>query len=150
MYGVEQYRDQVCIPIWNTARAGWEYRRLPPYGGFKKSMHYRTNREVSWMAEFYSYDDRTCWLVEDVWSAMKVAQEMEHHAVSLMGTSLTPDKVSVLGNRFRDVYLALDKDAIPKALSYAKQYSYLMPNLSVVFLSKDLKYLDREQMEELL
>lgn len=155
-WGVSIYKDQLCIPIFNEstptiADTSYEYRYLPPvpeYG--KKSMHYRMS-DMLWYADFCC-TPQPIWVVEDTWSALKVSQEMGA-AIALMGTHFSDEMAIHLAATYgsdQKIYLALDKDATEKAFKYQQKFKFILPNLRVVPLSKDMKYLNRKQMEELL
>lgn len=151
--GVVQCEDRVAIPIWCDGRqAGWEMRKLPPYNGERKSMHYRNDPSGLWIGEFGPPASRSTpvWLVEDTWSAMKVSQEMALPSIALMGTHISLDTATYLRYKANNYYLALDRDASEKAMVYKRKYSMILPNLRPVFLSKDLKYLNRDQIKELI
>lgn len=151
--GVQQYEDQVCVPIRLEGRhIGWEYRRLPPYNGMKKSLHYRLEPRGLWAGSWcWGVKHGPVWLVEDVWSAIKVKQELGEQVISLMGTHISQELAMWLRMNYSGpIYLALDKDATQKAIDYVRKYSHILPNLRPVFLSKDLKYLNVDQMLELI
>jgi hypothetical protein len=159
-WGVSIYVDQLCIPIFNesmpdTAAYSWEYRYLPPVPeGGKKSMHYRMS-DMLWYADFSFIDlrsDKPVWIVEDTWSALKTFQEWGT-GIALMGTHFSDEVAIHLATVYgsdHKFYLALDKDATEKAFKYQQKFKFILPNLRVVPLSKDMKYLNRKQMEELL
>lgn len=157
---VSVHGDQLCIHIWNHSHpylADWsyEYRYLPPVPeGCKKSMHYRMS-DMLWYADFSFLDrenPKPVWIVEDTWSALKTFQEWGT-GIALMGTHFSDEVAIHLATVYgsdRTFYLALDKDATEKAFKYQQKFKFILPNLRVVPLSKDMKYLNRKQMEELL
>ena len=152
------YRDMVVLPVYNTTMGeveGCEFRQLPPYNKeFPKTKSYRPNVPHQWYHYFPGVKAEPVWLVEDWWSAYKIWQEFSegvHGAISLMGSSLSVDTLmAILAScgADRTYYLALDRDATKKAFDYQRKYQFFV-NLKVVPLSKDMKYLNRKEMEEL-
>lgn len=150
--------DLLAIPVRDHTRRlrGWEYRQLPPYRGGPKARSYRLTQRV-WGAVYPSGGPEEqiegIVVVEDLWSAMKVAQECneEFWSYSLMGSHMNLDHVAELGRFNLPVYLCLDPDAQDKAIGYLKKYSHLMGNLMEVRLSnRDLKFYTRTELLSLL
>lgn len=49
-----------------------------------------------------------------------------------------------------DLVLALDRDAIPKAIKFIVEWRFLAPNFRAALLSKDLKYSSDNEIKEIL
>lgn len=150
--------DQVAIPVRDHTRRlrGWEYRQLPPYGPGPKSRSYRTTQRV-WGCIYPAADvvevEQGIVVVEDLWSAMKVAQECgeEFWSYALMGSHMSVEHVADISRFELPVYLCLDPDAQAKSIEYLKKYSHLFGNLMEVRLSnRDLKFYDRTELLSLL
>lgn len=76
-------------------------------------------------------------IVEDCYSALRMTEHM--NAVALLGTHLSKDNVDELKSwGLNKYYLALDKDALSKAINYSQQYKNKL-KLEVVSLERDIK-----------
>lgn len=90
-------------------------------------------------------------LVEDMLSAMKVAQQTEHTAVALLGTELDARKVRELSMyRPDEVIIALDEDATDKAFKLARKWGLAFPKVRVAILEQDIKDTDNDDVLEVL
>ena len=65
--------------------------------------------------------------------------------VAVLGTSLSESHKSYLA-RFSTAIIALDPDALPKTLSFAKELRGYVDNVKVLKLRDDLKYRDTTDM----
>lgn len=91
----------------------------------------------------------TLLIVEDIVSAIRLTDHVD--AVSLMGTALSDDKQKeVRSKHYKKIYLALDEDATLKAIRIKKSCGLYLPNLQVLPLSKDIKDMTPEDIEEKL
>ena len=91
-----------------------------------------------------------CVLVEDQLSALKVAQN-GLHAVALLGDGLNYAKLAEIQRRaFKQVSIALDKDATSRAFKMAHEYGYALPNLKVIVLEKDIKDMNNDDVSAVL
>lgn len=86
-------------------------------------------------------------LVEDCASACAVSRVMDSFA--LLGTNLAGIDFKALA-AYQHVYVALDKDASLKAIKLHRQLSWFIDNPKLVFLDKDLKYCNKEEIERIL
>ena len=77
-------------------------------------------------------------LVEDCASACAVSQDFA--GVSLMGTSLPDTFIPVLQKKYKEVIVALDRDATTKSFDIAKALESAKLKARVVILKDDLKY----------
>lgn len=154
-YDGEDIGTRVVIPIEGPAGAdlrgylrGYEYRLLPPYERRDKTRHYRLSDGI-W-AGVFGRPDHGLVVVEDVWSAIKVAQELPGIAgYSLMGTHMTVEHVMEINRLTKNWYLCLDKDASLKAIKYQQKYRHL-GRFQICLLDRDLKYLDAKEISEVL
>lgn len=84
-------------------------------------------------------------VVEDCASACSASRLFT--GVALLGTNILPSHIQQL-RKYTDVIVALDKDASVKAIDLAAQIGLHVPT-SVKVLEADLKYLDKDELEEL-
>ena len=86
---------------------------------------------------------RTAFVVEDIPSAISISDWVTGYA--LLGTSLRDEHIQELVT-FDKVYVALDKDATDKALTYMRALNTLVPT-GIAMLDKDLKSMEEEERE---
>lgn len=86
-------------------------------------------------------------IVEDAASACSVGVCEGFTGVSILGTNVSTTQMSQL-RMYSSLIICLDKDASKTALRLCKKLS--LPNLIVLFLDEDLKYLNKIQIECLL
>ena len=72
-----------------------------------------------------------------------------YSGVALMGTSLPDTFIPVIRKKYKEVIVALDRDATTKAFDISNQLRYYM-DTKVKILEDDLKYFDKPQIESLL
>lgn len=90
-------------------------------------------------------------IVEDWFSAEKVALTNVAVGVSIQGTRLAPEMVTEIAALGLPTYIALDLDAFGKSLSFAATYRERFPKgLKVWRLKQDLKYEPVERIEAAL
>lgn len=77
---------------------------------------------------------------------MRVARH--YFSVALLGTNLNLDQIYEVLKISDNVVLALDRDATRKALALQARFKFIAPNLRVVLLDKDLKYLNDAEIKE--
>jgi len=107
--------------------------------------------------KWYIYGDKTypficgekekAILVEDCASACAVSHL--YSGVALMGTSLPDSFIPVIRKKFKEVIIALDRDATSKAFDISNKLRYYMPT-KVKILQDDLKYFNEQQIESIL
>ena len=68
--------------------------------------------------------------------------------LAVLGTSLAPYHQQYL-TQFSTAIIALDPDALPKTLSFAKELRGYVNDVKVLKLTDDLKYRNREDMKQL-
>ena len=90
----------------------------------------------------------TCIVVEDCASACAITR-FDYSGVALMGTSLTNEHKSAIRRKYKRAVIALDKDASVKALNMRQELRVHVPT-SYLLLERDIKYLDDNELEELL
>ena len=66
-----------------------------------------------------------------------------------MGTSLPLEYVSVIKKRFKNVIVALDRDATTKAFDIAREIG-MIAHTKVVMLEDDLKYFKPDEIKDML
>ena len=114
----------------------------------KKALNFKWRVEDSSLSWYNNRLSKKVILVEDAFSALRASTYL--NAVNLSGTHVSEDDLDeLLRSGFTEAYLALDKDAIGKAvkLSLVHRGRY---RLRVVPLEKDLKNMTREALEEFM
>ena len=87
-------------------------------------------------------------VVEDCVSAVVVGECKSFVGVARLGTSLSESHKGYLA-QFSTAVMALDPDALPKTLQYAKELRGYVQNVKVLRLDYDLKYRNPTDMEKL-
>ena len=86
-------------------------------------------------------------VVEDCVSATLVGNDVLV-GVAVLGTSLSESHKKYLA-QFSTAIIALDPDALPKTLSFAKELRGYVDTVKVLKLKDDLKYMNEEDMDRL-
>ena len=86
-------------------------------------------------------------VVEDCVSAIAVGNEV-YVGVAVLGTSLAESHKRYL-SQFSTAIIALDPDALPKILSFAKDLRGYVRDVKVLRLKDDLKYQHEEDFNQL-
>ena len=86
-------------------------------------------------------------VVEDCVSAC-VSNSNIHTGVAILGTSLSEDHKKYL-SQFSTAIIALDPDALPKILQFARELRSYTPDVRVLRLKDDLKYRNEEDIYNL-
>ena len=97
---------------------------------------------------FVSGHGRVAVVVEDCVSASVVGSEV-YVGVAVLGTSLTESHKKYL-SRFSAAIIALDPDALPKILSFAKELRAYVNDVRVLRLQDDLKYRKEDDIKNLI
>lgn len=126
---------------------GWVLRDITGRARTKALTYMDKNEEsLSW----YKVDrNAPTVIVEDIPSAVR-ASGCGVNAVALLGTSIGVDKAIEIANNSQRVIVALDNDAIALSFRYAKKYSLLWGDVSVLPLSIDMKNMKYNELQELL
>jgi DNA primase len=90
---------------------------------------------------------RVAVVVEDCVSACVVNSSI-HTGVAILGTSLSEEHKQYL-SQFSTAIIALDPDALPKILQFAKELRSYVDNIRVLRLQDDLKYRNDEDTNNL-
>jgi len=91
---------------------------------------------------------RVAVVVEDCVSASVVGSDVLV-GVAVLGTSLAESHKKYL-SRFSTAIIALDPDALPKTLSFAKELRGHVNDIKIIRLTDDLKYRTPVDMENLI
>ena len=86
-------------------------------------------------------------VVEDCISATVVGSDV-FVGVAVLGTSLSESHRQYL-SQFSTVIIALDPDAMPKTLAFAKELRGHVHDVKVLRLKDDLKYRNKEDLDNL-
>ena len=140
MYDVKEHR--VVFPIIHDGRvvdaSGRSLgKRIPKWKRYGKSD-----------LPFVSGHGRVAVVVEDCVSASVVGSEV-YVGVAVLGTSLTESHKQYL-SRFSTAIIALDPDALPKILSFAKELRAYVKDVRVLRLQDDLKYRKEDDINNLI
>ncbi len=92
---------------------------------------------------------RTAVVVEDCISAAVVGDSDGYVGVAVLGTSLSTGHKKYL-SQFSTTIIALDPDALPKTLQFAKELRTHVDTVKVLRLTDDLKYQEPADMANLL
>jgi Toprim-like len=87
-------------------------------------------------------------LVEDQISATRVLIDTSLVSVAILGTGINEEKVSELQRHARNILIALDADATGQSFSMARKWGQAFGSCRVVILSKDIKDMQREMVQE--
>lgn len=89
-------------------------------------------------------------VVEDVISAYTVGREfIDATGIALLGTQLTEYHKRYLSKWYDKLIIALDPDALDKTISIAKELRVYVPDVKVMKIKDDLKYMRDEDMQDL-
>ena len=88
-------------------------------------------------------------VVEDCVSAAVVGGYGSFVGVALLGTSLSEAHKGYL-TQFSTAVMALDPDALPKTLQFAKELRGYVNDVKVLRLHDDIKYRTRQDVDKLL
>ena len=98
------------------------------------------------MPYFHGYG-KVAVVVEDCVSACVLDSNI-YVGVAILGTSLSEEHKIFL-SQFSTTIIALDPDALPKILQFAKELRGYVPNIRVLRLQDDLKYRNEEDIYNL-
>jgi len=116
---------------------------------YTKAQHYLTKETCNLHYAYNTSPINNGWviLVEDVISAIRVSRFRQ--GVALLGTHLNDKKVqNLLAWGAKNVVIALDPDALGKAIAIKKKYGIFFDTFRVVSLTNDPKDLTHEQLQK--
>jgi DNA primase len=90
----------------------------------------------------------TAVVVEDCVSAAIVGDSGVYVGVAVLGTSLSNGHKRYL-SQFSTAIIALDPDAVPKTLQFARELRQYVTNVKILYLQDDLKYKNPTDFENL-
>lgn len=91
----------------------------------------------------------TCVIVEDVISAVKVQEACGLDGVALLGTQLTQQHKDFIAYNYDSCIIALDRDALNKQMSMARELSSVLKTVKVCRLQDDIKYGLQDDVDEI-
>ncbi len=150
--------DEVALVMPLYSREGYEFghttKIIHPNGTQLKAIHYLTTDtcKLHYARHYPSGSDlistgTTVILVEDVLSAIRVSEFRQ--GVALLGTHLNDAMIQdLLKAGYKNVILALDPDAVGKALKMKEKYSLFFNTWRVPVLTKDPKDLGRGELQK--
>jgi DNA primase len=140
MYDVKEHR--VVFPVVHEGRVvdanGRSLgKRIPKWKRYGKSD-----------LPFVAGHGKVAVVVEDCVSASVLDGEV-YVGVAVLGTSLSESHKKYL-SRFSTAIIALDPDALPKTMAFAKELRAYVNDVKVLRLEDDLKYKKRNDIENLI
>lgn len=129
---------------------GYETRQSKS-GRSSGSLKTKSYRQVdgTWMGWFRRSKSGPVVLIEDIISGLKVSRHAQ--AGVLLGSHVSLDHVleavEVAGDE--PVFLALDRDALDKAVKFIRANRFIAPNFQFVPVSKDLKYYNDNEIRSI-
>jgi DNA primase len=140
MYDVKEHR--VVFPVIHEGRVvdanGRSLgKRIPKWKRYGKSD-----------LPFVSGHGKVAVVVEDCVSASVLDSEV-YVGVAVLGTSLSESHKRYL-SQFSTAIIALDPDALPKTMAFAKELRAYVNDVKVLRLQDDLKYKKKDDMENLI
>jgi hypothetical protein len=140
MYDVKEHR--VVFPVIHEGRVvdanGRSLgKRIPKWKRYGKSD-----------LPFVAGHGKVAVVVEDCVSASVLDSEV-YVGVAVLGTSLSESHKKYL-SRFSTAIIALDPDALPKTMAFAKELRAYVNDIKVLRLEDDLKYKKRNDIENLI
>jgi hypothetical protein len=148
--GVDERADfPLLIPVYSpTGGLRGHVLRLQYESGKKEIKSYKVADEP-WM-DWSRPAKGDVVVVEDQISRQR-ASEFGVHSVAVLGTEITPDKfeeiIRVAGKK--NIWLALDRDAVRKGFDYLKRYRLYCNNLYLLLLPKDIKNMNDDEVLKL-
>lgn len=127
-YGTNDNRFLLPIRGLYQKHLGWVGRAYPEYAqdAISKAINYRENDSEPFLHFPYKPRKNPIVVVEDWWSAEKIAQE-SHQTVALLGTNLTEQMVLQFVDYGIDkLILALDRNAWQKYLVYKNKFGGIL------------------------
>ena len=91
---------------------------------------------------------KTAVVVEDCVSAAIVGDGGVYVGVAVLGTSLSTGHKRYL-SQFSTAIIALDPDALPKTLQFARELRQYVDTIKILYLRDDLKYRNPTDFENL-
>lgn len=136
----------LLIPVYSPTRSlRGHVLRLQYESGQKEIKSYKVADEP-WM-DWSAPSKGDVVVVEDQISRQRAA-EFGVHSVAVLGTEITPEKfeeiIRVAGRK--NIWLALDRDAVKKGFDYLKRYRLYCDNLYLLLLPKDIKNMSDDEI----
>jgi len=131
------YNSKSMWDVFPGSRKSVNYVHIPYEGG------------VHWATDSRHVSDKVV-VVEDIISATRVAATIKNvHVIALLGTVFNDHTVKALmGKRIKHVVIALDPDALSKAVSIVNKYRVFFNTFKILSLSKDPKDLSKEKFHD--
>jgi hypothetical protein len=135
------------------SRYGWQRRIIDKTELFPKEPKAKTHKDERYPLAFFrnSPFNHTLVVVEDPWSAMRIERipSLRCDAAAICGGDWTRDAASLVAGKYRQVVLALDRDAQRKAVQQALQWQHIQ-QVRVVVPRVDFKNMDDEEIIQTL
>ena len=147
MYAVSE--DRIAYPIYSPmgVRRGWVLRSYAPDAGRYKSLT-RMDSETPHMSWYRKLNTSLCVVVEDIPSAVRVAQYAD--AVAISGGGIGPEYAQEIAHHYDSVVWAMDADATASAIAMHTRFAILFEQSRVMVLELDFKDENEADLKEKL
>lgn len=88
-------------------------------------------------------------LVEDCASACSIARFPDFTGFAVLGTDIKESYLPLLNN-YKEVWIALDKDARSKAIKLKNLLDYYHKNVKIIHINQDFKDMNKQELEDFL
>ena len=143
-YGWDTDSSKLVQPVFNSDGEvlGCCLRALD--GRQPKSKSHTEDGAMSW---YRKRGSKHLIIVEDMFSALRASDYM--NAVALLSTHINQERIEQIKKAgFTSAFIALDRDAFAKSISYAKSFRNEL-KLNVVKLDKDIKNMSQKEADQL-
>jgi len=149
-YWTPEYGGRVAMSIRSPkyTHRGWVLRDIRGASRTKALTYLDKDQEaLSW---YKVSKDAPTVVVEDIPSAVRVAQAGVN-AVALLGTAVgLPKAIEIAKNAPGEIVIALDQDATRKSFEVVQRYGLLFGDSRVLPIPKDFKDMTEEELQEIL
>jgi len=147
-YYTPEYGGRIAMSVRSPkfVHRGWVLRDITGQARTKALTYIDEGQEgLSW---YKTTPNAPTIVVEDIPSAVKASKYV--NAVALLGTGIGLDRAIEIAANSTSVIMALDNDAISLSFKWARKYSLLWGDVSVLPLHKDIKDMKENDIKELL
>lgn len=143
--GWDEEDNSLVMPVYGVRGEvlGANLRRLD--GRTPKTKLHAEQGAIAW---YVNHTATGIIIVEDQLSAIRASDYLT--SVALLGTHFNEERcLAIKESGYQPVYLALDNDAWDRAISYVREYRYLL-RLIPLRLSKDLKNMTDDELKQFM
>ena len=136
MEAVNEDRIAYPIDVPMGVRRGWVLRSYDPAAGRYKALT-RMDSDAPHMSWYRTQNTSSCVVVEDIPSAVRVAQYAD--AVAINGGGIGPEYAQEIAQHYDSVVWAMDADATATAIEMHTRLAILIAQVRVMVLELDFK-----------